>query len=690
MSDKNKNLAKSVGFIAVLAVVAVCVLYFSAFFVFRSKARKTLSQTAQLKYLEFESNLKTELLLAVQMAKSPTIVEYMKTPSDPELSKRAQAEIYSFQESFKGKNSFSISDNDLLYYSNGKVLYTLDKSDPANSWFDSCLALSDPYTFIVSYDIALKKNMLWVDAIVRDETGKGIGLIGTGINLTDFVDQTYRNLDSSLTMFFYNMDKEITGATDVSLLENHALITSQLQELGNAGNLFPSAPEIYSTSKGEYILYPVPSVNWTMVIFQPYNLSQFFGNAIVPLAAILILVFFTLVALMGVHLVHPLNEVKETVDSISQGNADLTRRLDVNVKTTLKVIPAIVNGFNGFIAKLQAIIGTVKVSKDNLSASGSRLHSCIDDTVSSIELLNSNIGGMSSSIGRQTDSVSATVQAVNRISGNIETLNRMVVNQSETVHEASSAIEQMVGNIQAVNNSIEEMSKSFTGLDENADLGMSKLDEVNSRISQIQEQSEMLQNANLIISSIAEQTNLLAMNAAIEAAHAGDAGKGFSVVADEIRKLSENSSAQSKTISEQLNTIQDSITGIVEVSKESQTSFAEVSHKLHSTGHLGQQITTSMAEQTQGSALIGKSLDSLNSSSREVVTASGEMSEGNKTIMQEIQALQETTASIQRSMNGMTSDAQQMDRTRRELSAISDEMNGAITEISREIDLFKV
>ncbi len=128
----------------------------------------------------------------------------------------------------------------------------------------------------------------------------------------------------------------------------------------------------------------------------------------------------------------------------------------------------------------------------------------------------------------------------------------------------------------------------------------------------------------------------------------------------------------------------------MEVSKESQTSFAEVSHKLHTTVHLVQQITTSMAEQTQGSALIGKSLDSLNSSSREVVTASGEMSEGNKTIMQEIQALQETTASIQRSMNGMTSDAQQMDRTRRELSAISDEMNGAITEISREIDLFKV
>ena len=71
------------------------------------------------------------------------------------------------------------------------------------------------------------------------------------------------------------------------------------------------------------------------------------------------------------------------------------------------------------------------------------------------------------------------------------------------------------------------MQTSFKELSSNAETGFKKQQDVSEKINQMEEQSQMLQEANTAISSIAEQTNLLAMNAAIEAAHAGEAGKGF-------------------------------------------------------------------------------------------------------------------------------------------------------------------
>ena len=248
----------------------------------------------------------------------------------------------------------------------------------------------------------------------------------------------------------------------------------------------------------------------------------------------------------------------------------------------------------------------------------------------------------------------------------------------------------MIGNINSVNKSVEKMSASFKALEDNAEIGFSKQEDVNEKVRQIEGQSEMLQEANTAISDIAEQTNLLAMNAAIEAAHAGEAGKGFAVVADEIRKLSETSSEQSKKIGEQLGKIMASITDVVGSSNEASTALTEVSSRIKETDELVIQIQAAMEEQNEGSKQILDALRHLNSSTSEVRNSSKEMNDRNAQIVRDMTILSESTGMMNTSMEEMAVGARKINETGVTLNEISDQVKDAISKIGSQVDLFKV
>ncbi|WP_027728569.1 methyl-accepting chemotaxis protein [Treponema sp. C6A8] len=456
-----------------------------------------------------------------------------------------------------------------------------------------------------------------------------------------------------------------------------------------------TAAEVYydEIEKKKYAVsyQPIDGCEWSAVCVAPY---KDFYNGISELLFTMILIsvgsliFAVIVGMFVVKLsIKPLKDVSSAISGIASGDADLTKRLNA---TANDEIGEVVQGFNKFSEKLQAIIGDVKNSKDELMVAGENLNSSTQDTASSITQIIANIDSMKRQIEGQNQSVNQTAGAVTEIASNIESLGRMVQNQSSGVTQASAAVEEMIGNISSVNTSMDKMAYSFSDLRSNSQVGIDKQRAVNERIEQIETQSQMLQEANVAIANIASQTNLLAMNAAIEAAHAGEAGKGFAVVADEIRKLSETSTAQSKTIGNQLTNIKESIGEVVAASSEASIAFEAVSKKLEDTDALVMQIKSAMEEQNEGSKQITEALHNMQDSTLEVKNASAEMEEGNKMILAEVQSLQDAAMHMTSSMEEMSIGAKKINETGVTLKEVSEQIGGSISQIGEQVDQFKV
>lgn len=531
--------------------------------------------------------------------------------------------------------------------------------------------------------------------------GKNIGFF-TGIVSMETINNLVKDItvgETGIATLFSGNGKVISTSGDLDEMKtlaadkanndvkNHIPTNSTSEYAGHFWNRDPHGHKQFNIFSG------ISGTQWSLVIMiegaQIFRIANeiilYMGVASAILAVALILVL----SLCIVSIMKPLGVVEKTLQGISSGNADLSKRILVKTNADNE-IGRLASEFNTFVEKLQHIIIAMKQSKTELVAAGTKLNDSTEDTAASITQIIANIESMTGNIGTQSESVAQTASAVNQIASNIESLNKMIENQSASVTEASAAVEEMIGNINSVNNSVTKMAEEFNQLEQKAADGVQKQDDVNARIQVIETESQALQEANTVISNIAEQTNLLAMNAAIEAAHAGEAGKGFSVVADEIRKLSETSSSQSKTIGEQLKKITDSIQEMVTASQEAGISFSSVSSGINMTNNLVQEIKNAMQEQGEGSKQISIALNSMNDSTSEVRTASSEMSEGNKTILEEIKVLQNATLSMKEGMEEMNIGAKKINETGSNLSSISGNMKSSITKIGDEVDQFQV
>ena len=482
-----------------------------------------------------------------------------------------------------------------------------DGYDPrARAWYKTAestngSALTEPYIDLATGQLVISI----VDSVLKG--GQRIGVVGGDlslqviaetINALNFNGMGYAFLVSADGKILVHPDKNLVMKTLKDVYpQDTPRISSDLSEIQVDGQ---SRIVTFTQIKG------LSSVNWYIGLSVDKDkayaaLSEFRTSAIIA-TLIAVAIIIALLGMLIRVLMQPLHVMTRAMQDIADGEGDLTRRLNIHNQDEFGTLG---NAFNRFVERIHSSIREVSSATEQVNEVALRVVSA-----SNSSMLNSD---------EQASRTNSVAAAINQLGAAAQEIAR---NAAQASQQASDARNLAEDGQQVVDRSIQAMHQ----LSEMISASSSNIETLNSKTVNI---GQILE----VITSISQQTNLLALNAAIEAARAGEAGRGFAVVADEVRNLAhrtQESAQQVQTMIEELqvgaresvgtmSTSQRHSLDSVEIANQAGERLNSVTQRIGEIDGMNQSVATATEEQTSVVESINMDITEINTLNQEGV-----------------------------------------------------------------------